>query len=68
MGKRSRRIIEARFFTEAGQVDEATFWTEVERLAAEGYRAQIGVEEVRWTLAPKGAPAARLIREREAGR
>jgi len=69
VGKRSsRRIVEARFFAAGREVDEATFWAEVERLAAEGYRARIGAEEVRWTLTPRGDAAARLIREREAGR
>ena len=63
-----RRRIEARFFTEAGQVDEATFWREVERLAGAGARAQLTAEEVRWRLTPKGEAVARLIREQEAGR
>jgi hypothetical protein len=65
-----RRIdrIEARFFTEAGQVDEGTFWQRVEEIARQGYRARITPEEVRWTLTLKGREAARLIREQGAGR
>ena len=68
MGKASRRVVEARFFTRAGQVDEATFWREVERLAGAGARAQITAEEVRWRLTPKGEAVCRLLREQEAGR
>jgi hypothetical protein len=69
VGKRSsRRIVEARFFAEGREVAEGDFWRAVERLAGAGYRARIGAEEVRWTLTPQGAAAARLIREREAGR
>jgi hypothetical protein len=71
MSKVAQRRIdrtEARFFTEAGQVDEATFWAEVERLAGAGARAQITAEEVRWRLTPRGEAVARLIREQEAGR
>ncbi len=68
MSKVPRRRIEARFFTEDGPVDEATFWREVERLAGAGARAQITAAEVRWRLTPKGEAVARLIREQEAGR
>jgi hypothetical protein len=64
--ERRPRRIEARFFTEAGQVDEGTFWEEVERLAGAGARAQIGEREVRWKLTPKGETMARLIREQSA--
>jgi hypothetical protein len=66
--KRSRRAIEARYFAGGAQVDEATFWAEVERLAGAGARAQITAAEVRWRLTPKGEAVARLIREQEAGR
>ena len=68
MLKRSRRVTEARYFAGGVQVDEATFWAEVERLAGAGARAQITAEEVRWRLTPKGEAVARLIREQEAGR
>jgi hypothetical protein len=60
--------IEARFFTRAGQVDEGTFWREVERLAGARARAQPTAEEVRWKLTPKGEAMAQLLRERGAGR
>jgi hypothetical protein len=62
------RRIEARFFAEGRPVDEATFWREVERLAAQGARAQITAGEVRWRLTPRGEAALRLIREQESGR
>ena len=68
MAKGARRRVEARFFTRAGQVDEGTFWREVERLAGAGARAQLTAEEVRWRLTPKGEAVARLLREQEAGR
>ena len=68
MAKVARRTVEARFFTRAGQVDEGTFWREVERVAGAGARAQLTAEEVRWRLTPKGEAVARLIREQEAGR
>ena len=68
MAKGARRTVEARFFTRAGQVDEGTFWREVERLAGAGARAQITAEEVRWRLTPSGEAVARLLREQEAGR
>jgi hypothetical protein len=68
MAKVARRRVEARFFTRAGQVDEATFWREVERLADVGARAQITEAEVRWRLTPRGEEVARLIREEEARR
>ena len=63
-----RRRIEARFFTEAGPVDEATFWREVARVAGAGARAQITPGEVRWRLTPRGEEVARLIREQEGRR
>ena len=59
------RRIEARFFTEAGPVDEAVFWREVERLASAGARAQITPGEVRWKLTPKGEAVARLLRQQD---
>ena len=68
MAKGARRRVEARFFTRAGQVDEGTFWAEVERVARAGARAQITAEEVRWKLTSKGEAMCRLLREQEAGR
>ena len=62
-----RRVVEARFFVEGVQVDEAAFWVGVERLAGAGARAQITAEEVRWRLTPKGEAMARLIRRQEGG-
>ena len=68
MDKVAGRTIEARFFTQGRQVDEATFWADVERLAGAGARAQVTAAEVRWRLTPKGEALARLIRAQEAGR
>jgi hypothetical protein len=67
MSKVPQRRIEARFFTAAGPVDEATFWREVERLAGAGARAQSTAAEVRWRLTPKGEAMARLLRQRQQG-
>jgi hypothetical protein len=68
VGKRSRRIVEARFFAAGREVAEGDFWQEVERVARQGARAQITAAEVRWRLTPEGEPLCRLLREREAGR
>ena len=69
MDNGARRTIEAQFFTQGGQVDEATFWREVERLAGAGALAQVTAETAedapRWKLTPKGQEAARLIRQQE---
>jgi hypothetical protein len=80
MDKVAGRPIEARFFTQGGQVDEATFWAEVQRLAGAGARAQVTAEaearqsstsgrlaqEVRWRTTPKGEALCRRLREQEA--
>jgi hypothetical protein len=59
-------VIPARFFTQAGEVDEGTFWREVERLCRLGARGRITDAEVTWRFPAKGGPVvARLERERE---
>jgi hypothetical protein len=68
------RRTEARFFIAAGRVDEATFWAEVERLAALGARARFRQDArgrltdraICWRL--RGRTVARLLRARETRR